>query len=211
MLDDYKNYGGGNPTEKMRSKEVEEYEKSVKSLTEEFKKQKPEYVKQSLESEFGQQVNNAKFTLVTDGRSQKKNILSYKEEFELPDFVRKAGKKYLVNLTGLVGSQLQIKKEERSRKIDIDVRYPRTLTWNIQFKIPAGYKAEGLAELNKMVDNETGAFKLIAKEENGVVVIDIQKMYKMKNFPATKWNDMLAFIDAAYNNTFKYILLTPKQ
>jgi hypothetical protein len=211
MIDDYKNYGGGNPTEKMKSREVEEYEKSVKSLNEEFKKQKPEYVKQSLESEFGQQVNNARFSLVTDGRTQKKNILSYKEEFELPDFVRKAGKKYLINLTGLVGSQLQIKKEERNRKYDIDVRYPRTFTWNIQFKIPAGYKAEGLAELNKMIDNETGAFKLIAKEENGVVVIDIQKMYKMKNFSATKWNDMLAFIDAAYNNTFKYILLTPKQ
>lgn len=211
MIDDYKNYGGNNPTEKMKSKEIEDYEKSVKTLTDEFKKQKPEYVKESLESEFGQEVTNARFSLLTDGRSQKKSVLSYKEEFELPDFVRKAGKKYLVNLTGLVGSQLQIKKEERSRKYDIDVRYARTFTWNIQFKIPAGYKAEGLTELNKMIDNETGAFKLIAKEENGVVIIDIQKMYKMKSFPATKWNDMLAFIDAAYNNTFKYILLTPKQ
>jgi hypothetical protein len=138
-------------------------------------------------------------------------VLTYKEEFELPDFVRKAGKKYLVNLSGLVGSQLQVKKEERNRKYDIDVRYPRTFTWSIQFKIPAGYKAEGLNELNKTIDNETGAFKLIAKEENGTVVIDIQKVYKLKNFTANKWSDMLAFIDAGYNNTFKYILLTPKQ
>jgi len=211
MIDDYKNYGGNNPTDKMKSKEVEEYDKSVRTLTEEFKKQKPEYVKESLESEFSQQVTNARFTLVSDGRTQKKNVLSYKEEFELPDFVRRAGKKYLVNLTGLIGAQLQVKNEERNRKYDIDVRYPRTLTWNIQFKVPAGYKVEGLTELNKMIDNETGAFKLIAKEENGTVIIDIQKMYKMKGFSATKWNDILAFIDAAYNNTFKYILLTPKQ
>ncbi|WP_276485136.1 hypothetical protein [Paraflavitalea pollutisoli] len=211
MLDDYKNYGGNNPTDKMKARESEEYDKSVRSLTDEFKKQKPEYVKDRLESEFEQPVNNVKFTLVTDGRTQKKNVLSFREEFELPDFVRKAGKKYLVNLTGLVGSQLQIKKEERERKNDIDNRYPRTFTWSIQFKIPDGYKAEGLTELNKMVDNETGAFKLIAKEENGMVLIDIQKVYKLKGFSAAKWSDMLAFIDAAYNNTYKYILLTPKQ
>jgi hypothetical protein len=211
MIDDYKNYGGNNPTDKMKSREVEEYEKSVRTLTEEFKKQKPEYVKEALESEFEQKVENVKYSLVSDGRTQKKNVLTYKEEFELPDFVRKAGKKYLVNLSGLVGSQLQVKKEERNRKYDIDVRYPRTFTWSIQFKIPAGYKAEGLNELNKTIDNETGAFKLIAKEENGTVVIDIQKVYKLKNFTANKWSDMLAFIDAGYNNTFKYILLTPKQ
>ncbi len=87
----------------------------------------------------------------------------YKEEFELNDFVRKAGKKYLVNLTGLMGSQLQIKKEERSRKYDIDVRYPKTYAWYIQFKVPPGYKIEGLTELNKAIDNETGSFKLSAK------------------------------------------------
>jgi hypothetical protein len=210
MLDDYKNYGGADPTEKMKSKQVEEYNNSVRTLKEEYKTQKLEYVKESLEREFNQQVSNVRFTVANDGRTQKKNILTCKEEFELTDFVRKAGNKYLVNLSGLTGSQLQIKKAERVRKYDIDVRSPKTYTWNIQFNIPAGYTAEGLSELNKKVDNEAGSFTCTAKEENGSVNINIVKCYKAKNISAAKWNDMLAFIDAGYNSTFKYILLKAK-
>ena len=211
MFDDYKNYGGYDPTEKMKSKEAEEYNNSVRALKEEFKKKKPEFVKESLQSEYNQQIKNVHFNLVTDGRTQKKNILTVKEGFELSDFVRKAGKKYMINLPGLIGSQTQIKKEERERKNDIDVRYPRSLSWTINFKIPEGYTAEGLAELNKTVDNETGQFSITAKEENGNIVLSISKTYKVKAVSKTKWNEMLAFLDAAYNSSFKYILLKPKQ
>jgi hypothetical protein len=195
----------------MKSREAEEYNNSVRALKDEFKKKKPEYVKESLQSEFNQQVKNVHFNLVTDGRTQKKNILTIKEGFELSDFVRKAGKKYMINLPGLIGSQTQIKKEERERKNDIDVRYPRSFSWNITFKIPEGYTAEGLKELNKSVDNETGRFSIDAKEENGNVIINIAKAYKVKSVSKTKWSDMLAFLDAAYNSSFKYILLKPKQ
>jgi hypothetical protein len=211
MLQDYVNYGGSDPTEKMKSREAEEYTKSARSLQDEFKKQKPDFVKESLQSEFHQRIKDARFSLISDGRTQKKSTLSFKEEFEMADVVRMAGKKYLVNLTGLMGPQLQIRKEERNRKYDIDVRYPKTYNWYIQFKIPAGYKVEGLTELNRSVDNETGSFILAAKEEGGLVVISVQKVYKLKNVSSAKWNDMLAFIDAAYNSTFKYVLLTPKQ
>ena len=210
MFDDYKNYGGSVPTEKMYTWDKQEYKNSLRSIKEEYKVQKPEYVKEALQREFKQQVVNVRFTLLNDGRTQKKNTLSFTEEFGLPDMVRKAGKKYLVNLAGLTGPQLQIKKEERSRKYDIDVRFPKTYSWNIQFKIPAGYTAEGLTELNKKIDNETGSFTCTAKEENGSVMINLVKCYKVKKAPAAKWNEMLAFIDAAYNSTFKYILLKPK-
>ena len=59
--------------------------------------------------------------------------------------------------------------------------------------------------------NETGSFLMDAKEENGEVVIHITKLYKQKNVSREKWNEMLAFIDAAYNSSFNYILLIPKQ
>lgn len=209
MFDDYKNYGGEDPSVKMKGREAEEYQNSVRTIKEDYKKQKPEYVKESLESEFSRRVNNAKFNLGSDGRTQKKSTLQFREEFELPDFTRKAGKKILVNLNSLMGSQLQIKKEERTRKYDIDVRYPKTYWWKIEFKLPAGYKASGLAELNQNIDNETGLFTSKATEEAGKVVIEIRKTYKVRNVNKTKWSDMLAFIDAAYANTFKYILLTP--
>jgi hypothetical protein len=195
----------------MNSGQATSYFSSINALKEEYKKQKPEIVKESLQSEYNQRVTNVHFNLINDGRTQKNSTLTFKEGFELTDFVRKAGKKYMVNLAGLVGSQLQIKKDETERKHDIDVRYPRSFKWTINFKIPDGYIAEGLAELNKTVENDAGRFSILAKEEKGSIVIDISKVYKARIVTQAKWSEMRAFIDAAYNSSFKYILLKPKQ
>lgn len=210
MIDDYKCYGGSSPTEKMKPREQEEYEKSVKAIKEEFKKTKPDFVKEGLEKEFQQKITFKDFKISSDGRTEKKKDLVYTEEFELPGQVRKAGKKYLVNLTGLIGPQLQVKKDQRERKFDINVGYARTISWVINFKIPDGYTASGIAELNSAVENETGKFNCQAKEEGGNVVITITKVYKQANISKDKWQDMLAFIDASYNTSYKYILLKPK-
>lgn len=210
ILEDYKHYGGNSPTDAMRPIQVEEYEKSVKAFKEELKKAKPDFVKEELQKEYGQKIVFKDFKIVSDGRSLKKADLVFNEDFEIPGMIRKAGKKYLVNLSGLVGPQLQIKKEERERKLDISVGYARTLSWVINFKIPEGYTVEGVKEMNGAVENESGKFGCEAKEENGTVVLTIIKVYKKANIEKSKWVEMLAFLDAAYNNSFKYILLKPK-
>jgi hypothetical protein len=210
MLDDYKYYGGENPTEKMKAREEEEYDKSVRALKDNFKELKPKFVKSELQSEFGNIAKYKDFVIINDGRSLKKQDLIFTEEFELSGMVRKAGKKLLVNVAGLVGSQLQIKKEERVRKYDINVGHAKSLFWTINFKIPEGYTAEGLKELATEVTNETGTYASTADQKDGVVTIKIKKLYKKANVSKDKWQDMLAFIDAAYNNSFKYILLKPK-
>lgn len=210
MFDDYKQYGGNSPTDNMRPNQAEEYERSVKAIKDEFKKAKPEMVKDGLEREYQQKVTYKDFRINSDGRSLKKPDLIFTEEFELPGMIRKAGKKYLVNLSGLVGPQLRIKKDERDRKYDINVGYARTLTWQISLKIPDGYTVSGINELNTSVDNSVGKYSCEAKEENGQVVLTITKIYKQANFEKGKWPEMLAFVDAAYNSSFKYILLKPK-
>lgn len=210
MLDDYKYYGGEAPVDRMKAREQDEYEKSVKAIREEYKKAKPDYVKEELEKEFKQKVKFTDFKIASDGRSEKKKELVFTEDFELPGQVRKAGKKYLVNLTGLIGPQMQVKKDERDRKLDISVGYPRTISWTINFKIPEGYTAAGISELNSNVENETGKFSCEAKEEGGQVVLKLTKVYKQANIAKEKWQSMLAFIDAAYNTSYKYILLKPK-
>jgi hypothetical protein len=210
MLDDYKYYGGEDPTEKMRGREEEEYMKSINAIKESYKTSKPIQEKNLLQNEFSNTVKFKNFALITDGRSLKKQNLSFTEDFELSGMVRKAGKKYLVNVAGLVGSQLQIKKEERVRKYDINVDYARSLFWTINFKIPEGYTAEGLKELATEVSNETGTYGAVAEEKDGMVIIKVKKIYKKANISKDKWQEMLAFVDAAYNNSFKYILLKPK-
>lgn len=210
MLDDYKYYGGESPTEKMKNAQEEEYYKSVKALKDNFNEAKPELVKQNLQGEFSQKVKYKNFKINSDGRSAKQKDLVFVEDFELTGMLRKAGKKFLVNIPGLVGGQLQIKKEERIRKYDINVGFAKTLSWLIKFKVPDGYTVEGVQELNTKVDNEAGAFSCEAEEKEGVVYIKIKKSYKQANVSKDKWQDMLAFIDAAYDNSFKYLLLKPK-
>jgi hypothetical protein len=144
MLDDYKNYNGTSPTDNMKSRELDSYNSYVKALTDEFKKQKPDFVKASLESEFGETVSNIHFDIISDGRNSKHDSLTIKEGFELTSFVRKAGKKIMINLPGLIGSQLQIRKEERNRRYDIDVRYPKTYRWTINFKYLMAIQYKGL-------------------------------------------------------------------
>ncbi|MEO6720373.1 MAG: hypothetical protein ABIN67_08400 [Ferruginibacter sp.] len=210
MLGDYRNYGGDPPTEKMREKQSEEYYKSVKALNDKFNEQKPEYVRGQLQREYGQKIKYINFVIGSDGRTQKTAPLVFTEDFELPGMVRKAGKKYLVNIPGLVGGQLQIKKEERTRKHDINVSYARALSWDISFKIPDGYTADGVKELNINIDNEAGTYSCAAEEKDGNILLKINKVYKKANMPKDKWTEMLAFIDAAYSNSYKYILLKPK-
>jgi len=211
MLDDYKNYGGESPTARLRGREMDEYNSSVQAMQEEFSRKKTEAVRASLESEYNQPIHDIHYSVVSDGRSQDNSTLTVKEGFELQDAIRRAGRKYMINLPGLIGEQLQIKKDERDRKYDIDVRFPKTYTWTIDFKVPDGYTVAGLAEISKSIDNATGSFSLDAREENGTVTLKIVKVYKQKLISREKWNDMLSFLDAAYNSSFKYILLIPKQ
>jgi hypothetical protein len=210
QLNDYKYIGEDEPTTNMNSFEENEYYKSLNAYKETLKEQKPIYVKNSLEAEYDNTVKYKDFSIATDGRSLKNQNLEFKEEFELAGMVRKAGKKYLINLTGLVGSQLQIKKEERVRNNDIYFGYARSLFWTINLKIPDGYTVEGLKELTTEITNETGTYATVAEEVNGAINIKIKKIYKEAILPKAKWQNVLQFVDAAYNNSFKYILLKPK-
>ncbi len=211
MLTDFESYGGRSPVGTMNSAQSEEYHKAVKALKEQFARKKEEDVRQELEREYQQKVTYKNFEIKSDGRSLEKKDLVYVEDFELQGMVRKAGKKLLVNIPGLVGSQLQIKKEERERTFDIHVGYARKLHWVIRFAIPEGYAVDGLQELNKQVENEAGLFTCMAEEKDNTIILTIDKIYKKAQLSKDKWADMLAFVDAAYNNSFRYILLKPKK
>ena len=209
MFNDSRTFNGPDDYENVPDKYMDQIYTQKKAITDEFKERKPEYMEQEMEGDFGVSVNYKNFQMVTEGRTFKKPELVYKETAQVEEMIRKAGNKLLVNLPGLMGSQLQIRKEERTRNFDIDVRYPRELKWQINMTIPAGYTVEGVDELKSTIDNETGSFISSAKVENNVLIIDIQKTYKQKNISKAKWPQMLDFVDAAYNFTHKLILLKP--
>jgi hypothetical protein len=209
MFSDTRTYNGPDDFENLPDKYSSQVYQQKKAVTDEFKERKPIYMKEQAEKDLEASVRYSNFEMTNEGRSFKKPELMFKETFQVGDKIRRAGKKLLINLPGLMGGQLQIRKEERTRSFDIDVRYPRKLRWQVNLTIPAGYIAEGFEGLNTSIDNETGSFISTATLNGNVLTVDIQKIYKQKNIAKEKWPLMLEFIDAAYNFSHKLILLKP--
>jgi hypothetical protein len=209
MFSDTRTYNGPDDFENVPDKYSSQIYQQKKAITDEFKERKPVYMKEQAEKDLEASVRYTNFEIKDEGRSFKKPELMFKETFQVGEKIRRAGKKLLINLPGLMGGQLQVKKEERTRSFDIDVRYPRKLRWQINLTIPDGYTAEGLEGLTTNIDNETGSFTSTATLNGNVVTLDIQKIYKQKNISKEKWPLMLEFVDAAYNFSHRLILLKP--
>lgn len=204
---DHLSYYGESELDQLPEKQQDEIQRLVFARKQEYKKRKPIYMKSRLQNDFENVVTYDDFTLITDGRTFNKQDLKYSEKFVLGDLTRKAGKNYLVSVPALMGGQVQVKPEDRQRKYDVDVRYPRMLTWDINFTIPTGYTLKGLVDLNQNVDNEIGTFTTKAVIEGNVLKLNIKKIYKQAKISKDNFNKMLEFIDAAYNFSQRRILL----
>ena len=204
---DYLAYFGENDLDELPEKKREEYDRLIFAKKEEFKKRKPQFMKGQLQNEYSNVVSYDNFNLITDGRTFNKQELKYTEKFVLGDFTRKAGKNYLVNVPLLMGGQIQVKPEDRQRKYDVDVRYPHTLVWDINYTVPTGFTVKGIASLNQNVENEVGSFITKATIEGTVLKLNIKKIYKQTKIKKEDFGKMLEFIDAAYNFSQRKILL----
>jgi len=121
----------------------------------------------------------------------------YSSSFNLGGLVKKAGNNIIIEIGKIQGQPLVVKDEQRKRDIDVYMPFARSFEYNVELEIPDGYSAEGVAALNKKVENETGFFIVEAGVSGKVVTIKIKKHY-LNNFePAKNWDKLLAFIDAA--------------
>lgn len=206
--DDYRSYGGEDDIRAtLKGPQLEAYEDRLRERKKEDKVKKLEYMKAQYKEDFNNIDKYTDFILNSDGRTWKKQELSFTSKFELRDMVMKAGKNLLLSVPGLIGDQLYVDQDERKREYDAHMSFPRTIKNEITFTIPEGYKAVGVNNLNMMVENETGAFKVKAMVEGNQLKILTMKVYKSIYVKKENWNNLLQFIDAAFNFSQKKILL----
>ena len=124
--------------------------------------------------------------------------------------VKKAGNNLIVEVGKLQGSSLDISNDQRKRTLDIYMPFARSLQSEITIQIPDGYVVEGINNLTKKVENETGHFIAEATSDGKTVTIIVKKSYNHAFEPAANWNKMLAFIDAANEWTNAKLLLKKK-
>jgi hypothetical protein len=207
QIEDWKTYGGWDDKETLTAAQQENLDGQITRYKAEARKLKPKFMEEKLKEEFSEVIKYDRFRLVQDGRHMKKQELIYEEDYTLGEMVQYAGKSMLVKLPGFLTNQLKLTGEERTRLYDAYLNTQRSYQYQVKFTVPVGYKVSGLADMNQVVDNETGRFESTAKLENGVVMITATKTYKDAFVEKAKWPLMLEWIDAAYNFSQKKILL----
>ncbi len=147
------------------------------------------------------------FKIVQLGNTHSKSKFSYEDKFMLPNFSKKVAKNYLVPIGMVIGSQVELEEEERTRTHEISMSTPRSFKHKITFDIPTGYELAEIDELNKNVVNETGKFTSKAEIEEDKLIIYVNKTYNNYSEPSQNWEKMLLFLDAANDFRNEKILL----
>jgi len=199
---------------------IEEFEdmKSRKNYAAELKaafdkereKQKDKFVEEA-KNWFDQPINDlAEYKVENLGVRHNNPDFVYSSKFTMGGVIKKAGNNMIVDIGKLQGSPLKITDRQRKRKLDIYMPFARSVQWQITLQIPDGYTAEGINELNKKVENETGYFIAEATSDEKTVTIKVKKSYNHSFEPVANWEKMLAFIDAANEWSNAKILLKKK-
>ena len=115
------------------------------------------------------------------------------------EFVKKAGKNYIVEVGKFIGGQVQLREEELDRKENVYLNFAKTLQYEIAFQIPEGYTVEGLEKLKKNVQNQTGSFVSDASIKDGKVIFSATKVYAKKTYTSQQWSDMIPWLQEAYD------------
>jgi hypothetical protein len=200
MENDYRNYDGMSMWEGLSSKQEEKATNDFNDQKKQWKEEKPKMMESLAENEYGYDVAKyGNFRLVQDGRNHKKKSLKYSETFTLSEMTAAAGQDLVVPVLALMGEQPKIKQEERKRTLPVDVRYPRSFSWNITLALPTGYTVKGIENLNKQVSNVCGSVNSTARVDNNNLVVDVKKTYKGKQFDVAQWQQFVEVLDAAYD------------
>jgi hypothetical protein len=192
-------------------KKSKKYVDEVKSaFAEARKKQKEAFVKEARDW-FEQEITELKDNKTDNlGVRHTAPDFVYSSSFNLGGLVKKAGNNIIVEIGKIQGQPFVVKQEQRKRDVDVYMPFARSIEYNIEFEIPEGYTAEGIAALNKKVENETGFFTVEANGTDKLITIKLKKHYLHNFEPAKNWDKLILFMDAANEWANAKVLLKKK-
>ncbi|WP_298239366.1 hypothetical protein [uncultured Algibacter sp.] len=195
-----------------RKKDKIKFEKELDALISKLNDKQKEKFKKIAESEYElTDIEDYSFKINSTGRYGLDSYFTYTESFKGKNaFIKKAGPNYIIEIGKLITGQIDLNEEQRNRKENIHMYYPRSYNNEIVFNIPDGYTISGIDKLSKNVSNKTGAFISKAKIENNKLIINTSKYYENNYEPNANWNLMVNFLDAANQFTNEKILLKKK-
>lgn len=208
--EDNKRYGNTSYIDRAieKSKEKARVHTEFNGAIDKVKEKQKTYLQTIAESQYSTEFKNYDFKIINTGRSQLDTPFTMEEAFEISDnFIKKAGDNYVLEIGRFIGGQIALNADEKARKENVYVNYPKTFENTIEFQIPKGYEIQGIENLNITTENSTGGFVSECKIEGDRLIIYAKKYY-LKYFEENKdWPLMVDFLDAAYQFSQERILL----
>lgn len=186
-------------------KPLSELSEATQELYDESKKRHMEVIEGWLSGEHGD-VKLDRFVVEEDGMTDEDLKISY--AFTSEELVKKAGPNLIFSIGQVSGDQLQLdRKELVDRQSDVKFECPKSITTDVTITLPDGLQAKGLEDVNMKVDNEVGLFECVAVQEGNKIKLTTTKNYKKSEFSADKWPLMVEFLEAAYEQSQKKVIL----
>ncbi len=179
-------------------KKSKKYVDEVKNAFAEARKMQKDHFETEAKSWFNQEITEMKnFKVDNLGVRHTAPDFVYSSEFNVGGLVKKAGNNIILEIGKILGEQLIIKETQRKREIDVHMPFARSIENEIVLNIPDGFTVEGVNELNRDINNETGIFKVAASVSGKTVIIKVKKHYLHNYEPKENWEKMLAFLNAS--------------
>lgn len=210
VFEDYKRYETKSWIEETSGKKNKiKFQKEMDALIEKLKTKQKERFENSAKNEYGiDDVEDYTYVINENGRYALDSYFTFTESFTAKNaLLKKAGPNYIFEIGKLIGGQIDLDEKERKRTENVYLPHPRAYNYTIRLTIPEGYTVSGLENLNKNVDNSTGAFISTATVEGNQLIIETSKRYKNYYEPNSNWTKMIAFLDEAHQFTNEKVLL----
>jgi len=128
--------------------------------------------------------------------------LLIKAEVAMPQFVEKAGTKYLLRIGDVIGKQTELYQTEE-RKQPVDFEYPHYLNRTITVNIPEGYKiinpdaTKIQADYKDEAGKATIGFYSDYKIEGNKLIVNISEFYSQIHFPLSNYEAFRKVVNAS--------------
>ena len=174
------------------------------------KKQKDAFIKEAKDWFELEVTNLNNYKTDTLGIRHTAPNFVYSSSFNLEGLVKKAGNNIIIEIGKVQGKPLVVNDEQRKRAVDVFMPFARSIEYNVELEVPDGYTAEGVAALNKRVENAAGLFIAEASATDKLVIIKIKKHYLHNFEPVGNWEQLLQFMDASNDWVNAKLLLKKK-
>ncbi len=195
---------------KRQKKSDLEVEQKMSALLKTYEEKQIERTEERTAAGYGAKIEKYAYN-VEDASRYSKAPLHITDSFVIDEeWVKKAGPNYLVEVGKFIGGQVQIAEDEKERSLGVYIDYAKVFEYNVAITIPEGYEVAGLDKLNVDVSNATGSFISTATIEGNKLKYTTRKTYAKKNYTAQEWQEMLPWLEAAYDFSQRKVLFKKK-